>query len=191
MEVDLQLLLRALLKKCWVVALAAIMGACAALVGTFYLMQPQYESSVILYVDNNVYAEELEESFSVIVKMRETLLELIRQTDSHRSHVDLRERITVRELEGTDFFEITVSCPDPYEAERLANGIGAVLPGRITEIMEEFNTKVVDEAVIAAGPSSPSYPSNAFLGGATGILLSVGAIVLGELFGKRKAEAWQ
>lgn len=180
-QIDLGRLLMVLLKRSWILFLAAILGACVALVGTFYLVTPQYRSTVTLYVSNTLYAEDLADSFSVIVKMRGTLLDVIKHAQTDRGHQQLREMVSVTSVNGTDFFELTVSGPDPYEAERLANAMGEILPDKITQIMDGLPVKMVDEAIVAAGPSSPSYFSNAFLGATIALTLSMGAVILWEL----------
>lgn len=188
-ELNLERLLSILMKKSWLILLAGIMGACIALVGTFYLVIPQYRSTVTLYVTNTHYAEDLEDSFSVIVKMRGTLLDVIKFTGTDRGHQELREMIDVVSVNGTDFFELTVSCPDPYEAERFANAIGELLPEKVSQIMDGLPMKMVDEAVIAAGPSSPDYPSCAFLGAAIGITIATCAVLLWDFLMERKKTA--
>lgn len=189
-EFDLGMLLQALLEKSWIILLASVLGAAIALVGTFYLVTPQYQSTVTLYVNNTQYVENLEDSFTVIVKMRETLLDVIKHTQTDRSHNELRKMVEIHCVNNTDFFELTVTCPDPYEAERLANGIGEILPDKVMEIMGQIPMDVVDEAVIAAGPSSPNYPNNGLLGAVIGMTLSMALVFLQELFpGKKKTRS--
>lgn len=179
---DLGLLVCAMLKKSWVILLASILGASIALVGTFYLVTPQYQSTVTLYADNPQCVENLEDSFSVILHMRETLLDVIKYTQTDRNHHELSEMVAVTSVNQTDFFALTVTCPDPYEAERLANSIGEVLPLKIAEIMGGYTVTVVDEAVLAAAPSSPNYPNNGLLGFVIGMTLSMAILFLQELF---------
>lgn len=181
-EIDLGRLLLALLKKSWIIALSAVLGAAIVLVGTFYLVTPQYASTVTLYVNNTQNVSNLEDSFEVIVKMRETLLDVIKYTQTDRSHNELREMVEVRSVNNTNFFELTVTCPDPYEAERMANAIGALLPEKVAEIMGQIPITVVDEAVYAANPSSPNYPNNGLLGFVIGMTFSMSVVLLQELF---------
>lgn len=180
-ERNLGRMLALLLKKSWLICLAGMIGMSLSLVATFYLVVPQYRSTVTLYVTNVAGAQELAECFAVIVKMRGTLLDVIKYTGTDRGHQELREMIDVVSVNGTDFFELTVSCPDPYEAERFANAIGELLPTKVAQIMDGLPMKMVDEAVIAAGPSAPHYPSCAFLGAVIGITLAVSGILLWDV----------
>ena len=187
-EINLGRVVMLLLRKSWLIFLAGVLSASMVLVGTFYLVVPQYRSTVTLYVTNAEGVQDLAESFGVIVKMRETLLDVIKYTGTERGHQELREMIRVASVNGTDFFELTVSSPDPYEAERLANAIGELLPEKVAQIMDGLPMKMVDEAVIAQGPSSPDYLSNAFLGAAIGIIVAVSGILLWEMMTRWKAK---
>ena len=181
MEIDLFRLIRVFVTKSWAILLAGVLGAAIALAGTFFLVTPQYESSVMLYVNNTLYADNLAESFTVIIKMRESLLDVIKYTKTGYTHKELEKMVTVSSVNNTDFFRVTVAAPDPYEAEIIANAIGEILPEKIAQIMDGITAKTVDEAVLAAEPSSPNYPNNALLGGIIGIMLAAGVVLLQEL----------
>lgn len=189
MEIDLEKLIGLLRKKLWVLLLAGMFGAAAALVGTFLLVTPQYRSSVMLYVNETQSGKDLADSFEVIVKMRESLMEVIRDTQINTNHGQLQKQITVSSVLETDFFQITVSSPDPYEAQMIAEAIGRILPGQVARIMEGTSVKVVGEAIPASRPSSPSYSNNTLLGGAIGTLLGIGWVLWQEWGPKRKSPA--
>lgn len=186
LEASLWMLLRVLLQKSGLLLLATLFGICAAVGGTFLLVTPQYESTVTLYVQETLSSRDLADSFDVIVKMRESLMEVIRETGIGSNHTQLRKRIRVSAVKQTDFFEVTVESADPYEAELIADVIGQILPQQISEIMEGTSVKVVGEAVAPEEPSSPSYSSTAVLGAIIGMMLMVSWITVQELLMKRK-----
>ena len=186
LERNLWMLLRVLVKKSGLLMLASLLGVCAAVGGTALLVTPQYESTVTLYVNETLSARDLADSFDVIVKMRESLMEVIRETGIRSNHTQLQKRIHVSSVKQTDFLQITVTAPDPYEAELIADVIGRILPQQVSEIMEGTSVKVVGEAIAPEDPSSPSYPSAAVLGAVIGLLLMVSWITLEELLLKRE-----
>ncbi|MFH7445355.1 hypothetical protein RA265_30460, partial [Pseudomonas syringae pv. tagetis] len=59
-------------------------------------------------------------------------------------------------VNSTEVFEIQVTSADPEEAERIANCIAELLPGRISEIVEGSSVKIVDYAIVPSHKSSPS-----------------------------------
>ncbi len=183
---DLGQLLKLLLKKSGLLALAVLLGAVSVLLGTFLFLSPRYESTVMLYVNTTQSGKDLADSFEVIVKMRETLMEVILQTELDTNHNELQKRISVEAVNQTDFFQITVSGPDPYEAQRIAEAIGLLLPERVAQIMEGTSIKVVGQPIPAARPSSPSYPNSALVGGAIGLLLGIGFVLWCHFFPPKK-----
>lgn len=185
-EFDLFRLLGVLRKKGWLLFLSAVLGASLALAGTFFLVSPRYQSTVTLYVSQTKSGKNLADSFSVIVKMRESLMDVVKYTQTNRSYNELRNMIEVASVTETDFIEITVTSSDPFEAEAIADAIGAILPEQVARIMEGTAAKVVGEAIPAADPSSPSYPNSALLGFLIGFLLALGILFLQEIFAPKE-----
>lgn len=184
-EINLWLLLGQVRKKLWAILAAGIAGALAALLLTWLVVTPQYESQVLMYVQQTQSAKDLADSFEVVVKMRESLMEVISYTGVHYNHTQLQQRITVSSVKETDFFEITVSGADAKETAMLANAIGELLPDQVARIMEGTTVKAVGEAIPALTPSVPNYPSSVLLGGALGVLAVLGWILFRVFFPKQ------
>lgn len=198
LEIDLHRLVAALWKRLWLVILVPILCAVIALVGTVYLITPQYQSSAMFYVNNTsisvggadlsissgdlIASQNLVNSYIVILKTRTTLNDVIDYAGVDRTYAELKEMITAEAVNDTEIFKIVVTSPDPEEAEQIANAITQILPKRISSIIEGSSAKVVDTAVIASAPSSPSHSKNAIVGFALGLVLICGAIVLYEIF---------
>lgn len=198
MEIDLKRLWRAVWNKIWVVGISAILCAAIAFMGTFYLITPLYQSSAMFYVNNSAISmgdaslsisqgditasKDLVESYIVIMRSRGSLNDVIDYAGVDRTYGELREMISAAAVNSTEIFEVVVTSPDPEEAEEIANAIAYVLPKRISSIIEGTSAKVVDYAIIPSSPSSPSYVNNTVIGLLIGLLISVAAIVLFELF---------
>ena len=197
-ELDLPQLVRAVLKRIWIVVLAAVVGAVVTLVGTLLFITPQYQSSAMFYVNNsNISVGDvsvsmssgdlstsrgLVKSYIVILNTRETLVDVIDYAGVNRKVAQLADMIEAEAVDNTEIFKVTVTSEDPQEAQKIADAVAYILPKRIGTIIDGTSAKVVDAAVVPANPSSPSYLKNAVLGFALGLLLSVGIIVLREMF---------
>lgn len=197
-QIGFQQLISALFRKSWLVALSAVVCAALTFLGTYYLITPQYQSYAMFYVNNNsltigsgsisidsgdlTAAKELVESYIVILESRQSLLEIIDYAGVDRSYFELQEMITAEAVNSTEIFKVVVTSPDPYEANRIATAIEVLLPKRISSIIEGTSAKVVDSSVVAASPSSPSYVKNVILGFLVGFILSVGYVLLREIF---------
>ena len=192
-EIDIRRLFGALLKKMWLIGIVSVACALAALIGTRLFVTPQYQSSAMFYVNNNsmslgdaavsitssdiTASRGLVKSYIVILKSRETLNDVIDYADVNRTYGEVRSMITAEAVDSTEIFEVVVASPDPKEAEKIADAIAYILPKRISSIIEGTSAEIVESAVLATGPSSPSYPKNAMRGFLLGCLLSIGAVV--------------
>lgn len=197
-EIDLWRLITAIMHKIWLVIIASLTGAILAGTVTFFLVTPLYQSSAMFYVNNSsfsvgdaslsltnsdiVASKSLVDSYIVILKTRSSLNDVIDYAGVDRTYSEVRGMISAAAVNSTEIFEVVVTSPDPIEAEKIASAIAYILPNRISDIIEGTSAKVVDTAIIAASPSSPSYSKNILIGFMLGALLSVGYIVLRELF---------
>ena len=197
-EIDLRQLLSGLLRKSWIIVLVSIICAVISFVGTKYFVTPLYKSGAMFYVNNNTLSmgnveiglssgdltarKNLVDSYIVILKSRNTLLEVIDYAEENITYTSLRNMISASAVENTEIFQVIVTSPDPYQAERLANAIAAVLPSRISTIIENTAAVVIDDAILAQSPSSPSYSKNTTMGFLIGLVLSMGVVILWELF---------
>ena len=198
MGVDLQRLLRALLSKSWMIALTSVLCVVLVLLGTFFLVTPKYESAAMFYVNNSAFSvgdaalsissgdlstsRNLVDSYIVILNTRETLNDVIDYAGVNQSYASLKEMIHAGAVNETEIFKVTVTSPDPNEAEQVANAIAYILPKRIGTIIDGTSAKVVDAAVVPTRPSSPNYITNAIVGFLLGFVASVGAIAMLEIF---------
>ena len=198
LEVSMWRLFHAVLKKSWIVALVAIIGAVASLLVSLYLITPQYESSAMFYVNNNnlslgdtsvsitsadiTASKSLVESYIVILDTRNSLNDVIDYAGVDRTYREVREMLTAEAVNETEIFRVTVTSENPEEAEKIAEAISYILPKRIASIIEGTSAKIVDTAVLPGTPSSPNILTNTILGFLLGLVLAVAAIAMQELF---------
>lgn len=198
MEIDLKRLAQAVVNKGWLVTLVAVLCAVIAFLGTFYFITPQYQSAAMFYVNNSSLSvgdasfsistgdisasKSLVNTYIVILKTRETLNDVIDYAGVDCSSGELAGMIKAESVGETQIFRVSVTSPDPVEAEKIADAIAYILPKRITSIVEGTSAKIVDSAVLPSGPSSPSYSRNTVLGFVLGMILVVIVLVLRELF---------
>ena len=195
-EIDSQRVLGAVLKRFWLLIVIPVLGAIAAFAITYFLITPQYESSAMFYVNNNSFSisdvgissgdltasQKLVDSYIVILKTRECLNEVIDYADLNYSYGTLANMIKAEAVNSTEIFRVTVTSPNPVEAEKIASAIAYILPNQISNIIEGTSAKIVDTAIVANKPSSPSYMNNTVLGFLAALVLCVTVIVLQELF---------
>ena len=197
-EIDIKKLWFAVWNRIWVVALSSVICGVLAFLFTMYMITPLYKSSAMFYVNNSDLSldgtslslsssdisasKSLVDTYIVILKSRACLNDVIDYAELNYTYSELGGMISAASVSSTEVFKVVVTSPDAKEAEKIANAIAYILPKRITDIVEGTSAKVVDYAVVAAAPSSPSRPKNTVVGLMIGFLLSVGFIVLRELF---------
>ena len=198
LEIDLKRLVTALLDKAWLIGIVAILCAVIAFAGTFFFITPKYQSSAMFYVNNNNLSfgdtsvsidsgdlstsRNLVDSYIVILNTRATLMDVIDYAGVSYSYKELQGMISAKAVNETEIFRVVVNSPDPQEAEKIANAIAYILPKRISNIIDGTSAKIVDSAVVPAGPSSPSYTKNGVIGFLIGFLLCAGSIALKVIF---------
>lgn len=89
--------------------------------------------------------------------------------------------ISAGAVNDTEVFQVTVTSHSPAESALIANTIAAVLPDKVTEIIDNTSVRVVDYADPPTSKASPNITRYTFLGVLLGFLLSCGIIVFIEL----------
>ena len=198
-EIDLSRLFAALIDKAWLIGLVAVVCAVATFAYTFFFVTPLYQSTAMFYVNNSSLSSisdaalnsissgdisasrGLVKTYIVILNTRETMNDVIDYAGVNRTYGQLKGMITAESVNGTEVFKVVVTSPDPQEAEKVANAVAYILPNRIKDIVDGTSAKVVESAVVAAAPSSPSYTNNTIIGFLAGFVLMAAIVVIREL----------
>ena len=197
LEIDLLRMAQALWKKAVGIVIAGVLAAVVALGYTAFFVTPLYKAEALMYVNSNNIsvgstkvsisqaelsaAQTLVDTYIVILNTRATLSEVTAQTKVNYSYEQLKKMISAQSVNSTEVFSITVTSPDPKEAEVLANAIAQILPQKIASIVEGSSARIVDYAVEPTEKASPSLRCNALLGFALGVILACGVVIIREM----------
>ncbi len=190
--VDLRHILRVLWYRAWIIALVGILAASAGFCYAKFMVQPQYSSSVLLYVNNSSFsvgdigfsfsasdisaARGLVDTYTEFLKNRTTLERVIQKTEVDYTYQQLYSMINAQPSNETEVMRVTVTCGDPYEAARIANGIAEVLPIRVSEIVDGASMEVVDSAIPNLQKISPSISKYTLIAMLVGVLAAAGIL---------------
>ncbi|MBO7453042.1 MAG: hypothetical protein J6U54_22135 [Clostridiales bacterium] len=191
-EIDLFKLLKALWRKAWLIVLCAIIGGGLAFGFAYMTQETKYESSALIYVNSNSLSlgsaklsissgdirttNSLMETYSVILTSRNTLQEIIAETGLPYSYEQLQKMITSEPVGETAIFKITVTADDPAVSAHIANSILAVLPDKISTVIEGASAQIVEEAVPGTPKTNRSIIKTAVLGSLVGVVLSASLV---------------
>lgn len=190
--IDLLQIAKALWHRAWIIVLCALLGAAIAFFYSAYAITPQYSSKVMLYVNNSsvslgstslkisssdiIASQSLVETYNVILKNRTTLEKIAEKTDLPYTYSDLSGMITTGSVNETQIMQVTVTCTDPYDAAKIANCIAEVLPERISEIIENCSTSVIDSAIPNTNKVAPNITKYTAAGFIIGLLIAAAVI---------------
>lgn len=202
-EINLTELVTAIVRKIWLVILCALVVGIGAYIYTDNFVEPQYRTSVKIYVNNKesttnasgVSANDLATSQRLVltyvnILRSDTVLDKvadkIHETTGKRvSAAAIRGTMTAGAMEETEIFEVFISNPNPEMCAVVANAIADVAPAEIAYFVEGSSTKIVDYAKVPGAPYSPNVTQNTMIGMIAGALVAVAVVVLQTLLDVR------
>lgn len=192
--IDIAHVVKSVWRRAWIIAVAAVLVAAIGFSVAAFAVAPSYSSSIMLYINNSSLsvgdmsfsissseisaAQSLVKTYTVILKNRSTLEAVAEQTKLDYTWEELYDMITAAPVDGTEIMGVTVTCGDPYHAEKIANGIAVVLPQRIAEIVEGSSMEVVDSAVVNLQKVDPSITKYTAIGFILGAVISLIVLVV-------------
>ncbi len=194
MEISLVQLFATVIKRIWIIIFAAVFAAFTLLSFSLITSTPTYTSSTKLYVitQNNttmttnevLSSAEIVSTYIEILKSRTVLEAVAKNCDLGYSGNDIKNMIVASQVEETPIFQISVTCKNPNDAQRIAYEIADVGAPQIKEIVNAGDVKVVDQASEAT-ENSPGHVKKAIIGFALGLFVSTLAVVLIDIFDNR------
>ncbi len=198
-ELDLRTVFSAMLKKLWLIVLCAFVFGALVLGYTVLFVTPQYEASVVMYVNNSASAKDTEYisasdlatsqrlvlTYVNILKSDTVLSRVVKEAGLNLSPATVRNMMTSGSVDETELFEVVITSPNAEMSARIANAIAEVAPDAISDILEGSSAKIVDYAKVPTGRASPSFVRNTLLGVALGVVVAVIIIVLQVLMDVR------
>ncbi len=186
-EIDIVGLLFVLLKRWWLILLAAVVCGSGMFVYTKFMVTPMYRSVAKLYVLPTTDEKQLNASdaqmalsftkdFQVVATGRTTLERVINKLDLNMSYEALAGMVSSSGAEESRLITISVSNSDPIEAQRLNAAICEEAETVLSEMVEADLVNISESAHLPVSPYSPNVRRNVIIGIAAGILLSCAII---------------
>ena len=190
-EIDLREIGYMLLKRFWLILLCATLVGASVLVYTVGFVAPTYKSSIKMYVNNNSSINNQYISSSdrnVALSLVETYINMIssdtvmdKVAEATGLDIDgskIREMMTVKAVEDTEMFQVSIITPDPQFSADLANTLAEVAPEELAKFIPGSTAKIIDYARPATSRYSPNYVTNTLLGVMVGAVLAVLILVM-------------
>lgn len=189
-EVNLNAILRLLWRQKWLILLAGVVVAVIAYASTAIFVTPLYSASVTLYANNSSVPDSstskttsdmnasarLVDTYAAIIISDPVMDQVIAENGLSISGASLASRVEIDQVYDTEVFKITVSDPSPETAANVANSIAKLAPVKIMEIVDGCSIKIVSNAKVPGGKTSPDLKKAIGIGFLTGIALCISAI---------------
>lgn len=192
MELDLQKLLQAYLRKWWIILSCAIVVAVLMWYYSVNFITPLYQAKVTVYV-NNVRRDQQVESVTTtqiaasqrlvntyinIIKSDTVMEDVAVKSGLNMTANQIRGVMTATQVDDTELFDVIITHKSPKTAAQIANAIAEVAPGKIEAIVEGSSTKIIDYAKVPTAPSSPNIRNNCLIGALAGCIIALLYVML-------------
>lgn len=191
-EINLGEIFAVLLHKIWIIILATVVCGAVAFLYSFFIITPQYESTTKVYILNKqsgssvTYSDvqlssTLSKDYEQLVTSRYVIEGVISKLNLDDTYEELAARVSASNTDETRIIAITVTDPDPEQAQKIANAVRDLAAQHITQVMDIEAVNVVDNANLPDSPVSPSVPKWTLIGVAIGMIVSIAVIVIQHL----------
>lgn len=188
LEIDLGELFLRLLDKWYIIVAAALIGTLISGIWTFYFVTPMYEATTKLYVLNSSSSainftdlqigSQLATDYTYVFQNWYVHEKVAEELGLPYNYKEMESMIRVTNPSGTRLLNITVSSPDPAEAQLIANTYAKVSREFISAVMKTEEPNVFQAARLPTKASSPSKTRNLIIGFLIGALLACAVIVV-------------
>jgi receptor protein-tyrosine kinase len=187
----------------WLIVVLTIVGAGAGYVTTLFLT-PQYQSTARLFVatqngtsvteayQNNLFSQERVNSYAGLATSEQVAARAVDQLKAPISPEDLRNQISAMPEGKTVLLDVSVTDPNPAQAQTYANAVADQLVGLVSEL--ETSRRGGSPAAGVVVVDEASYPTDSTgwglwtwlgLGAGVGLLVGIIVAVLWGIFDKR------
>ena len=187
-------LLQALKDKVALILSVTILAAALSWVFSSFVMPRKYEASVNMIVntrteivgvvtsDSISSAQDLVDTYAIIIKSNKVLNKVIDQLGLHMSYEELSKLISVDPIRNTQVMKIAAQCADADQAALIVQTISEIAPSIVADAVEAGSCKVVSDVYSSAKPVSPDIPRNILLASALALIAVCALVILRELF---------
>lgn len=200
-SITISSILKILLKKSHWIAVWTVFGGILMWCVSTMILPTMYTATTSLYVYSSserqqeenlditsselTASQQLADTCSVIIQSKSVLDQVIEKLDLTVEPENLRDRIEVSAVNGTEVLSVSVSDTSPKRAMDTANMIADVLPDEFERIVKAGGVEVVDYAEEPENPFAPNVILNVLAGVLAGFLVSCGIVFLREYFDTR------
>ena len=167
---------------------AAIIGFGVFVTYSYFILQPQYTSTAMLYVFSKEttltsladlqIGSQLTKDYKIIISSRPVLLKVIATLNLDITYKELKKKLTVENPADTRILLLSIVDGDPEMSKQIVDAVAETASAYIGDLMEMVPPKIIEDGEIPQNKTSPHTKKNAALGAALGIMLVVAVTVI-------------
>lgn len=184
MELTFEDIVKILIKRFILIGICTFVGLLSLYLISKFLIKPQYSAYVQLYVNTNTdesvnelndlnYAQKIVTTYISFLQTKAFYEQVVNESDLNYSSGEIKNMTSIKTVNNTEIFQITVTSDDPSVSYHLAGIMQEIGPRLINDIKPNAQISIVDPVIMPTSPSSPNIFKNMVIGGAAGFLLSV------------------
>lgn len=192
-QIDIISLMMVMLKKIWIIILAALVVGGACFSGAKFLITPTYQASFTAYVNNRsqqsnyqdtissndlTAVEKLVSAYSKTITSRNILQSAASRAGMDDEYDVLAEMVSTQVESDTGIVHVYVVDTSPESAYQLAKSIAKVAPELIPDIIEGSSMKIIDMPTLPDSIYKPSYLKWTAIGVLLGGMLAAAYIMI-------------
>ena len=203
--IDLVPILKAILKKWWVLLIAVVVGGVIAFGISKVLIHPTYQTKVTFIVSNAAAnadsntgflegqsvsnddmnaSQSLVYTYSELLTSRTVLSQAVSSTGYSISYDELKNMITTEPVDKTQMIDVAVTADSPEKAYNIASAVANAAPS-VSGKVSGSSIEYYEGPVMPEKPYSPNLVKNAVIGALIGLLIALVWIAVLQLLDKR------
>ena len=194
-EIDIKRIIEIIFSKKLIITLIILLNVTLGYVYSYYYKKPEYKSSVtiLLVADENKTDKSLTQTdvnlnnglistYSSIAKSSSILQKTIQNLNLDIPVSKLEQNVEAKQIDNTQFLEISVKNESPERAKNIANELAEVFTEQIKEIYNLQNISIVDKAETEENPCNINHMKDMIIFGFAGIVLSIIIVMIIYMF---------
>ena len=194
-EIDIKRIIEIIFSKKLIITLIILLSVTLGYVYSYYYKKPEYKSSVtiLLVADENKTDKSLTQTdvnlnnglistYSSIAKSSSILQKTIQNLNLDIPVSKLEQNVEAKQIDNTQFLEISVKNESPERAKNIANELAEVFTEQIKEIYNLQNISIVDKAETEENPCNINHMKDIIIFGFAGIVLSIIIVMIIYMF---------
>ncbi len=188
-EIDLVDLLMYFQTKIVFIIGAFIIGALIAGLVTKFLITPKFTATSTMYMvssssDSVVDLTDLNIGTTIsadyveLIKTRPIVEGVAEELGLDYSYEQMLGMISLTVVTNTRIIKISVTSPDRYEAQKMANGLAVKAETELPKLMDAPKPNIAERAIVPQSKSSPSMTKNTLIGALAAMLLVLAVLTI-------------